>query len=242
MSDDYYDDEDEPGGLWDPDAFTPPPTRPSLHIVAAPPPRTASIDPSTRPRSWTKPDSPPSCAWSNSGWPATDTLHRQAAADPPRRRGGRDPCQRRGGHGSRVRHSKVARTLRSACIKPARRGGPRRRQRTSRRNPRGRIRPLASPQVAPAQAAHNASDREQEQLGHCLAEARSPQRALRADGFGLTASSHPHQRCRPNGGPYAPPPSAGGERDLGIRLRGLSSDTARPRNAVLPSREGSSDR
>ena len=37
MSDDY-DDEDEPGGLWDPDAFTPPPApaRPSLHIVTTP--------------------------------------------------------------------------------------------------------------------------------------------------------------------------------------------------------------
>jgi hypothetical protein len=37
MSDDY-DDEDEPGGLWDPDAFTPPPApaRPALHIVATP--------------------------------------------------------------------------------------------------------------------------------------------------------------------------------------------------------------
>ena len=38
MSDDY--DEDEPGGLWDPDAFTPPPAspppRPALHIVATP--------------------------------------------------------------------------------------------------------------------------------------------------------------------------------------------------------------
>jgi hypothetical protein len=36
MSDDY-DDEDEPGGLWDPDAFTPPPApgRPALHIVTA---------------------------------------------------------------------------------------------------------------------------------------------------------------------------------------------------------------
>ena len=35
MSDDYND-EDEPGGLWDPDAFTPPPARarPALHIVA----------------------------------------------------------------------------------------------------------------------------------------------------------------------------------------------------------------
>jgi hypothetical protein len=34
MSDDY-DDEDEPGGLWDPDAFTPPPApaRPALHLV-----------------------------------------------------------------------------------------------------------------------------------------------------------------------------------------------------------------
>ena len=39
MSDDY-DDEDEPGGLWDPDAFAPPPApvRPALHIVATPPP------------------------------------------------------------------------------------------------------------------------------------------------------------------------------------------------------------
>ena len=38
MSDDY-DDEDEPGGLWDPDAFTPPPapTRPALYVVATPP-------------------------------------------------------------------------------------------------------------------------------------------------------------------------------------------------------------
>ena len=37
MSDDY-DDQDEPGGLWDPDAFNPPPapTRPALHIVATP--------------------------------------------------------------------------------------------------------------------------------------------------------------------------------------------------------------
>jgi hypothetical protein len=39
MSDDY-DDDDEPGGLWDPDAFTPPsasaPPRPALHIVATP--------------------------------------------------------------------------------------------------------------------------------------------------------------------------------------------------------------
>ena len=37
MSDDY-DDEDEPGGLWDPDAFAPPPppARPALHIVATP--------------------------------------------------------------------------------------------------------------------------------------------------------------------------------------------------------------
>jgi hypothetical protein len=38
MSDDY-DDEDEPGGLWDPDAFTPPPpapARPALHIVTTP--------------------------------------------------------------------------------------------------------------------------------------------------------------------------------------------------------------
>jgi hypothetical protein len=37
MSDDY-DDEDQPGGLWDPDAFTPPPapTRPALHIVSPP--------------------------------------------------------------------------------------------------------------------------------------------------------------------------------------------------------------
>jgi hypothetical protein len=39
MSDDYND-EDEPGGLWDPDAFTPPPAsappRPALHIVATP--------------------------------------------------------------------------------------------------------------------------------------------------------------------------------------------------------------
>ena len=37
MSDDH-DDHDEPGGLWDPDAFTPPPppARPALHIVAAP--------------------------------------------------------------------------------------------------------------------------------------------------------------------------------------------------------------
>ena len=37
MSDDY-DDQDEPGGLWDPDAFnpTPAPTRPALHIVATP--------------------------------------------------------------------------------------------------------------------------------------------------------------------------------------------------------------
>jgi hypothetical protein len=37
MSDDY-DDEDEPGGLWDPDAFNPPPApaRPALHIVATP--------------------------------------------------------------------------------------------------------------------------------------------------------------------------------------------------------------
>jgi hypothetical protein len=37
MSDDY-DDEDEPGGLWDPDAFTPPPApaRPTLHIVTTP--------------------------------------------------------------------------------------------------------------------------------------------------------------------------------------------------------------
>ena len=34
MSDDY-DDQDEPGGLWDPDAFNPPPApeRPALHIV-----------------------------------------------------------------------------------------------------------------------------------------------------------------------------------------------------------------
>jgi hypothetical protein len=32
------DDEDEPGGLWDPDAFTPlpAPARPALHIVATP--------------------------------------------------------------------------------------------------------------------------------------------------------------------------------------------------------------
>ena len=37
MSDDH-DDQDEPGGLWDPDAFNPPPapTRPALHIVATP--------------------------------------------------------------------------------------------------------------------------------------------------------------------------------------------------------------
>ena len=37
MSDDY-DDEDEPGGLWDPDAFTPPPApaRPALHVVPRP--------------------------------------------------------------------------------------------------------------------------------------------------------------------------------------------------------------
>ena len=38
MSDDY-DDNDEPGGLWDPDAFTPPPpapVRPALHIVTTP--------------------------------------------------------------------------------------------------------------------------------------------------------------------------------------------------------------
>ena len=37
MSDDYND-QDEPGGLWDPDAFNPPPapTRPALHIVATP--------------------------------------------------------------------------------------------------------------------------------------------------------------------------------------------------------------
>jgi hypothetical protein len=35
---DHYDDEDEPGGLWDPDAFTPPPTpaRPALYVVATP--------------------------------------------------------------------------------------------------------------------------------------------------------------------------------------------------------------
>ena len=39
MSDDY--DDDEPGGLWDPDAFTPPPSepaRPALHLVTAPAP------------------------------------------------------------------------------------------------------------------------------------------------------------------------------------------------------------
>jgi hypothetical protein len=36
MSDDY--DDDEPGGLWDPDAFTPPPApaRPALHLVTTP--------------------------------------------------------------------------------------------------------------------------------------------------------------------------------------------------------------
>jgi hypothetical protein len=35
MSDDH-DDQDEPGGLWDPDAFTPPlaPPRPAIHLVA----------------------------------------------------------------------------------------------------------------------------------------------------------------------------------------------------------------
>jgi hypothetical protein len=37
MNDDY-DDQDEPGGLWDPDAFTPPlaPPRPALHVVPTP--------------------------------------------------------------------------------------------------------------------------------------------------------------------------------------------------------------
>ena len=42
MSDDH-DDQDEPGGLWDPDAFTAPPapTRPALHIVATPATRNA---------------------------------------------------------------------------------------------------------------------------------------------------------------------------------------------------------
>ena len=37
MSDDH-DDQDEPGGLWDPDTFTPPPApaRPALHIVTTP--------------------------------------------------------------------------------------------------------------------------------------------------------------------------------------------------------------
>jgi hypothetical protein len=45
MNDDY-DDEDEPGGLWDPDAFTPPPApaRPALHIVT-----TATADRVDRP-------------------------------------------------------------------------------------------------------------------------------------------------------------------------------------------------
>jgi hypothetical protein len=79
MSDDY-DDEDEPGGLWDPDAFAHRRRQRGPRYTSSPrrPRRTGSIDESMRPTSRRKSISTRSYVSSNSGPPATATCPGEA--------------------------------------------------------------------------------------------------------------------------------------------------------------------
>ena len=242
MSDDYHDDdENEPGGLWDP-------TR-SLLLR------------------WRSRDQRAHRSSACHGRPARSTGRRgqrpggspSGHARTPRAIPHRD---------HRTRATAKRRAQSPAAPRPPESSPPPWRPSQSRTALRGRAsvlislrQPRALPRSSPSiantprqsershpptcESATRASPHPAKRIGPRASAARSPPRrtppppprarAPRADGFGLTRSSHRHQHCRPNCGPDAPPPSAGGERDLGIRLRRLSDDGARCR-PVLPSR------